>query len=417
MLIPRKRFARRAPSGSGRLAAVALALSAMGATAPVLAQASDDVIRIGVLADMSGLYSDMGGPGITEAVKFAVADAGGTVLGKKIEVVVANHSAKADTAATRAREWFDTQGVDMIISGPSSGTSLAIAKVAAEKKKIVIVTGGVAAQLTNEECSPYIIHYLYDTVALARGTGAAMTKQGGKSWYFLTVDYAFGDSLERETAQVVKASGGKVIGNVRHPLSASDFSSFLLQAKASGAQVLGLANGGGDTINAIKAANEFGVSQSMKIAGLMLFLTDVHSLGLKLTQGINLTEAWYWDSNEKTRAWSQRFQGKMKKMPTSMQAASYSAALQYLLAVKAAGTDQTERVMAQLKKQKIDDMYTSDGFIREDGRMVHDLRLMAVKSPAESKKPWDYYKEVQVIPGSQAFASKAESKCKNWVGG
>ncbi|MEG0938676.1 MAG: ABC transporter substrate-binding protein [Comamonas sp.] len=389
----------------------------MGATAPVLAQASDDVIRIGVLADMSGLYSDMGGPGITEAVKFAVADAGGTVLGKKIEVVVANHSAKADTAATRAREWFDTQGVDMIISGPSSGTSLAIAKVAAEKKKIVIVTGGVAAQLTNEECSPYIIHYLYDTVALARGTGAAMTKQGGKSWYFLTVDYAFGDSLERETAQVVKASGGKVIGNVRHPLSASDFSSFLLQAKASGAQVLGLANGGGDTINAIKAANEFGVSQSMKIAGLMLFLTDVHSLGLKLTQGINLTEAWYWDSNEKTRAWSQRFQGKMKKMPTSMQAASYSAALQYLLAVKAAGTDQTERVMAQLKKQKIDDMYTSDGFIREDGRMVHDLRLMAVKSPAESKKPWDYYKEVQVIPGSQAFASKAESKCKNWVGG
>lgn len=417
MLIPPKLFSCRAPSGLGRLAGLAAALSAMGAATPVLAQASDDVIRIGVLADMSGLYSDMGGPGITEAVRFAVADAGGTVLGKKIEVVFANHSAKADTAATRAREWFDTQGVDMIVSGPSSGTSLAVAKVAAEKKKIVIVTGGVAAQLTNEECSPYTIHYLYDTVALARGTGAAMTKQGGKNWYFLTVDYAFGDSLERETAQVVKANGGKVIGNVRHPLSASDFSSFLLQAKASGAQVLGLANGGGDTINSIKAANEFGISKTMKIAGLMLFLTDVHSLGLKLTQGINLTEAWYWDSNDKTRAWSQRFQDKMKKMPTSMQAASYSAALQYLLAVKAAGTDQSERVMAQLKKQKIDDMYTADGFIREDGRMVHDLRLMQVKSPAESKKPWDYYKEVQVIPGSQAFASKAESKCKSWVGG
>ena len=417
MLMPTKYLVRRNLLKSIRLRCVALTLSTLGSVTAVQAQASDDVIRIGVLADMSGLYSDMGGTGITEAVKFAVADAGGQVLGKKIEVLAANHSGKADTAATRAREWFDTQGVDMIISGPSSGTSLAISKVAAEKKKIVMVTGGVAAQLTNEECSPYTIHYLYDTVALARGTGSAMSRQGGKSWYFLTVDYAFGDSLERQTTEVVKANGGKVVGSVRHPLSASDFSSFLLQAKSSGAQVLGLANGGGDTINSIKAASEFGVSQSMKIAGLMLFLSDVHALGLKLTQGINLTEAWYWDSNDKTRAWSQRFQNKMKKMPTSMQAASYSAALQYLLAVKAAGTDQAERVMTQLKQQKIDDMYTSNGFIREDGRMVHDLRLMEVKSPGESKKPWDYYKEVQVIPGNQAFASKAESKCKRWVGG
>lgn len=417
MLMPTKYLVRRNLLKSIRLRCVALTLSTLGSATAIQAQASDDVIRIGVLADMSGLYSDMGGTGITEAVKFAVADAGGQVLGKKIEVLAANHSGKADTAATRAREWFDTQGVDMIISGPSSGTSLAISKVAAEKKKIVMVTGGVAAQLTNEECSPYTIHYLYDTVALARGTGAAMSRQGGKSWYFLTVDYAFGDSLERQTTEVVKANGGKVVGSVRHPLSASDFSSFLLQAKSSGAQVLGLANGGGDTINSIKAASEFGVSQSMKIAGLMLFLSDVHALGLKLTQGINLTEAWYWDSNDKTRAWSQRFQNKMKKMPTSMQAASYSAALQYLLAVKAAGTDQAERVMTQLKQQKIDDIYTSNGFIREDGRMVHDLRLMEVKSPGESKKPWDYYKEVQVIPGNQAFASKAESKCKRWVGG
>ena len=381
------------------------------------AQTSDDVVRIGVLADMSGLYADMGGAGIVEAVKFAVADMGGSVNGKKIEVVNANHSAKADIAATRAREWFDTQGVDMIISGPSSGTSLAIAKVAAEKKKVVMVTGGVAAQLTNEECSPYTVHYLYDTVALARGTGSAMTKQGGKNWYFLTVDYAFGESLERETTQVVKAQGGKVVVSVKHPLSANDFSSFLLQAKASGAQVLGLANGGGDTINSIKAANEFGITQSMKIAGLMLFLTDVHSLGLKLTSGINLTEAWYWDTDDKTRAWAKRFNDKMKKMPTSMQAASYSAALQYLNAVKAAGTDQSETVMKQLRTQKIDDMYTSSGRIREDGRMVHDLRLMEVKSPAESKRPWDYYKEIQVIPGEQAFASKAESKCKLWTGG
>ncbi|MHA7599187.1 ABC transporter substrate-binding protein [Alicycliphilus denitrificans] len=394
-----------------------MAAAALAASGGALAQVDGDVVKIGVLADMSGLYSDMGGNGITEAVKMAIADVGGEVLGRKIELVSANHSAKADTAATRAREWFDTQGVDMVISGPSSGTSLAIAKIAAEKKKIVMVTGGVAAQLTNEECSPYTVHYLYDTVALARGTGAAMTKQGGKTWYFLTVDYAFGDSLERETSQVVKAGGGQVLGGVRHPLSASDFSSFLVQAKASGAQVLGLANGGGDTINAIKAASEFGITKSMKIAGLMLFITDVHALGLKLTHGINLTEAWYWDSDEKSRQWAQRFQEKMKKMPTSMQAASYSAALQYLIAVKAAGTDKSDAVMAQLKKQKINDMYTANGYIREDGRMVHDLKLMEIKSVSESKRPWDYYKEIQVIPGNQAFASKAESKCKNWVGG
>ncbi|WP_412556396.1 ABC transporter substrate-binding protein [Variovorax sp. 38R] len=382
--------------------------------APAFAQGNDDVVRIGVMADMSGLYSDMGGAGLVEAVRMAVADAGGTVNGKKIEVITANHSAKPDIAATKAREWFDTQGVDMIISGPSSGTSLAIAKIAAEKKKVVMVTGGVAAQLTNEECSPYTVHYLYDTVALARGTGAAMTRQGGKSWYFLTVDYAFGDSLEKETTQVVLANGGKVVGSVRHPLSATDFSSFLLQAQASKAQVLGLANGGGDTIGAIKAAQQFGVTKTMKIAGLMLFITDVHALGLKLTSGINLTEAWYWDTDERSRKWSARFFEKMKKMPTSMQAASYSAALQYLKAVGAARTDGADAVMTQLRTLKIDDMYTSSGHIRGDGRMVHDLQLMEIKSPAESKRPWDYYKPVQRIPGEQAFASKAESKCKNW---
>ena len=390
------------------------AFLATAANVPALAQSDGDVVRIGVLADMSGLYSDMGGNGIVEAVKMAVADSGGQINGKKIEVIAANHVAKPDTAATKAREWFDTQGVDMIISGPSSGTSLAIAKIAAEKKKIVMVTGGVAAQLTNEDCSPYTVHYLYDTVALARGTGAAMTRQGGKSWYFLTVDYAFGHSLEKETTQVVLANGGKVLGSVRHPLSATDFASFLLQAQASKAQVLGLANGGGDTINAIKAADQFGVTQSMKIAGLMLFLTDVHSLGLPLTKGINLTEAWYWDSDERSRQWATRFNEKMNKMPTSMQAASYSAALSYLKAVKAAGTDGAEPVMAQLKKLKIDDMYTANGHIREDGRMVHDLQLMEIKSPVESKRPWDYYKPVQRISGEQAFASKAESKCKHW---
>ena len=397
-----------------KLALGVLAAASCSAVAPVIAQVDDDVVRIGVLADMNGLYSDMGGNGIVEAVKMAAADMGSQVGGKRIEVVTANHSAKPDIAATKAREWFDTQGVDMIISGPSSGTSLAIAKIAAEKKKVVMVTGGVAAQITNEECSPYTVHYLYDTVALARGTGAAMTRQGGKSWYFLTVDYAFGESLERETTQVVKANGGQIVGSVRHPLSASDFSSFLLQAKASKAQVLGLANGGGDTINAVKAASEFGITQSMKIAGLMLFITDVHALGLKLTRGINLTEAWYWDTDDRSRQWAARFFGKMKKMPTSMQAASYSAALQYLKAVQATGTDRADPVMAQLRKQKIDDMYTARGYIREDGRMVHDLQLMEIKSPAESTRPWDYYKPIQRIPGEQAFASKAESKCKHW---
>lgn len=397
-----------APSG------VAAALLSLAVCAPAGAQINDDVVKIGVLADMSGLYSDMGGNGITEAVKMAIADVGATINGKRVEIVTANHSAKPDIAALKAREWFDTQGVDMIISGPSSGTSLAIAKVAAEKKKIVMVTGGVAAQITNEECSPYTVHYLYDTVALARGTGAATTRQGGKSWYFLTVDYAFGDSLEKETTQVVKGNGGNIVGSVRHPLSASDFSSYLLQAKASKAQVLGLANGGGDTINAIKAAREFGVSPGMKIAGLMLFITDVHSLGLKATSGINLTEAWYWDTDAKSRQWAARFQDKMKKMPTSMQAASYSAALHYLNSVKQIGSDQADSVMAQMRKAKINDMYTQNGQIRGDGRMVHDLRLMEIKSPAESKGAWDYYKQVQMIPGEQAFASKAESKCKLW---
>ena len=390
--------------------AVALAWAALSAGA----QTPSAPIRIGVMADMSGLYSDMGGPGLVEAVRMAVADAGGQINGRRVEVLQANHSAKPDIAATKAREWFDTDGVDMIISGPSSGTSLAIAKVATDKKKVIMVTGGVAAQLTNEDCSPYIVHYLYDTVALARGTGAAVTKQGGKSWYFLTVDYAFGDSLEKETTKVVKANGGEVIGSVRHPLSATDFSSFLLQAKASKAQVLGLANAGGDTINAIKGAREFGVSSSMKIAGLMLFITDVHALGLPITQGIQLTEAWYWDSNERSRQWATRFNEKMKKMPTSMQAASYSAAASYLKAVGSAKTSDSDAVMAELRKLKIDDMYTANGRIRGDGRMVHDLQLMEIKKPSESKGPWDYYKTLQTIPGDQAFASQAESRCKNW---
>jgi branched-chain amino acid transport system substrate-binding protein len=289
-----------------------------------------------------------------------------------------------------------------------------MSKVALEKKKPFIAIGAGSARLTNEECTPNTIHYAYDTVALAKGTGAAVVKQGGKSWYFLTADYAFGASLEGDTTTVVKAAGGTVVGAVKHPLSASDFSSFLLQAQASKAQILGLANAGGDTINAIKAANEFGITKTMKLAGLLMFINDIHSLTLNLTQGMYLTDNWYWDLNEETRTWARRYFGKMKKMPSSLQAADYSATLQYLNAVKAAGTDDTEKVLAKLHSMKINDMYAKNGVIRGDGSMIHDMFLMQVKTQAESKYPWDYYKVVQTIPGDQAFTAKADTKCAAW---
>jgi branched-chain amino acid transport system substrate-binding protein len=394
------------------LAVVAAASAGFAASAS--AQISGDVIKIGLITDMSGVYADVDGPGGAEAVKMAIADMGGAINGKKIELVVADHQNKADIAASKAREWFDREGVDMLIGGTNSATSLSMAKVAAEKKKVFISIGAGSARLTNEECTPYTVHYAYDTVALARGTGGAIVKQGGKSWFFLTADYAFGASLESDTAAVVKANGGTVVGSVKHPLSASDFSSFLLQAQTSKAQILGLANAGGDTINAIKAANEFGINKSMKLAGLLMFINDVNSLGLNLTQGMYLTDGWYWDMNDDTRKWSKRYFSKMKKMPSMLQAADYSAATQYLNAVKTLGTDDADKVMAQLKKTKVNDMFTKNGVIRPDGRMVHDMYLMEVKKPSESKYPWDYYKVVQTIPGEQAYMTKAESKCAFW---
>jgi branched-chain amino acid transport system substrate-binding protein len=393
--------------------AVATAL-ALGCAASASAQISGDVVKIGFITDISGLYSDIDGQGGVEAIKMAIADFGGSVNGKKIELVSADHQNKADIAASKAREWFDQQGVDVLIGGTNSGTSLSMAKTAAEKKKPFIAIGAGSARLTNEECSPYTIHYAYDTVAMAKGTGSAVVKQGGKSWFFLTADYAFGASLENDTATVVKASGGTVLGSVRHPLSASDFSSFLLQAQASKAQILGLANAGGDTINAVKAANEFGVTKTMKLAGLLMFINDVHSLTLPLTQGMYITDSWYWDQNDETRKWARRYFSKMKKMPSSLQAADYSAVTQYLNAVKAIGTDNPEKVLAHLKSAKINDMYAKNGVVRPDGRMVHDMFLVQVKNPAESKYPWDYYKIVQTIPGDQAFTTKAESKCAAW---
>jgi branched-chain amino acid transport system substrate-binding protein len=393
---------------------LALAVAALGFSLPAMAQVSGNTIKIGMITDLSGVYSDVDGPGGAEAVKMAIADAGGMIDGKKIEFVVADHQNKADIAASKAREWFDQQGVDMLIGGTNSGANLAMAKVAAEKKKVFIAIGAGSARLTNEECSPYTVHYAYDTVALARGTGAAIVKQGGKNWFFLSADYAFGASLEKDTTDVIKANGGSVVGSVKHPLSASDFSSFLLQAQASKAQILGLANAGGDTINAVKAANEFGITKSMKLAGLLVFINDVHTLGLKTTQGMYLTDGWYWDQSPESRAWSKRYFAKMKKEPSMLQAADYSATANYLAAVKALKSDDGDKVMGQLKKTRINDMFAKNGEIRGDGRMVHDMYLMEVKKPAESKYPWDYYKVIQTIPGAQAYTTKAETKCVAW---
>ena len=398
-----------------KLRAIALALAASaGFSLPVHAQISGDVIKIGFITDMSGVYSDIDGKGGIEAIQMAIADMGGAINGKKIQLVTADHQNKPDVAASKAREWFDQQGVDLLIGGTNSGASLAMAKVAAEKKKVFIAIGSGTAQLTNEQCTPYTVHYAYDTVALARGTGATMIKQGGKSWYFLTADYAFGQSLEKDTADVVKANGGTVLGSVKHPLSASDFSSFLLQAQSSKAQVLGLANAGGDMINAVKAANEFGLTKKMKVAGLLVFINDIHTLGLNTTQGMYLTDGWYWDQNADTRAWSKRYFAKMKKQPSMLQAGDYSAATQFLNAVKATGTDNADKVIAHMKKTPINDMFAKNGTIRPDGRMVYDMYLMQVKKPSESKYPWDYYKVVATIPGDQAYTKKAETKCSLW---
>ncbi len=390
------------------------ALTTLMAAAPAQAQISGDVIRIGFITDMSSLYADIDGPAGAEAIRMAIADMGGAVAGKKIEVLVADHQNKPDVAAAKAREWFDTQGMDMLIGGTSSGTNLAMAKIALEKKKPFISIGAATSALTNDQCSPYTVHYAYDTTALAKGTGNAVVNAGGKSWYFLTADYAFGSQLQNDTSAVVKAAGGTIVGSVRHPLSASDFSSFLLQAQSSKAQILGLANAGGDTINSIKAANEFGITKTMKLAGLLMFINDIHSLGLKATQGMYLTDSWYWNRDPEARAWSRRFFEKFKRMPSSIQAADYSATSFYLNAVKATGTDDGDKVLAQMKKTKVNDMYAKGGYIREDGSMIHDMYLMQVKAPAESNEPWDYYKVAETFKGEAAWTTKADSKCALW---
>ena len=400
--------------GMTSIAIAASTLFSVGLSAPARAQISDDVVKIGFITDISGPYADIDGMGGVEAIKMAIEDFGGTVNGKKVELVYADHQNKADIAANKVREWFDAQGVDMLLGGSNSGAGLAMAFVASERKKVYINVGAATARLTNEDCTPYTVHYSYDTVALAKGTGGAVVRQGGKSWFFIAADYAFGASLEADTTNVVKANGGTVLGSSKHPVNATDFSSNLLQAQASKAQILGLANAGGDLVNSIKGANEFGVNKTMKLAALLMYLSDVHSLGLKQTEGLYLTDAWYWDTNEESRKWAKRYFEKMTKMPNSGHAADYSATMSYLTAVKAIGTDNADKVMAQLKSTKINDMFARGGYIRPDGRMVHDMYLAQVKSPAESKYPWDYLKLVEKIPGDRAFTSQADSKCAAW---
>jgi branched-chain amino acid transport system substrate-binding protein len=378
----------------------------LGATAAI---AQSGPVKIGFITDMSSLYADIDGPAGGEMIKWAAQDFGGKVLGRNIEVVTADHQNKADVASSKAREWFDKDGLSALIGGTNSGTALAMSKVASEKKKPFIVIGAGSARLTNQDCNPYTIHYAYDTVALAKVAGSALVKAGNKDWFFLTADYAFGHSLEGDAANVVKANGGKVLGTVRHPLNASDFSSFLLQAQGSKAQILGLANAGGDFTNAVKAAKEFGINKTMKVAGLLVFINDVHSLGLSNTEGLQLADSWYWNQDDASRKFAQRFFEKYKRMPSSLQAADYSAALTYLNAVKTAGTTDSEKVIDAMKKNGANDFY-SKGKIRADGRMIHDMYLFQVKSPKESTTPWDYYKLVSKVPGDQAFTALADSQ-------
>jgi branched-chain amino acid transport system substrate-binding protein len=389
-----------------RLTAALCALLAAGA-----AQAAPNKVVIGDIDDMSGLYADILGSGGVEAIKMAIADFGGTVLGQPIEVLTADHQNKPDIAVEKFKEWADRDGLTMLLGGSNSGVSLALSAADKEKHVPFIAISAAAASLTGKDCSPYMIHYGYDTTALANGTAKTILGQGGKSWFFLTADYAFGKQLEAGAASVVKANGGSVVGDVRVPLSTSDFSSYLLQAQGSGAQVLGLANAGADTTNSMKAAAEFGLTKTMRPAALLVFLTDVHAMGLDIAQGLVLTTAWYWDLDNRTRAFAKRFYNKVGREPTFPQAAIYSATMTYLDAVKAAGATDTDKVMAELHKMKINDAFVQNATIRRDGLLEHDMYIMEVKKPSESKGAWDYYKLLKTMSGEEAFGKLSDSAC------
>jgi len=388
------------------MAAIALASGAYGQGI------SDDVVKIGVLTDMSGQFSHESGEGSVTAIKMAVEDFGGKVLGKPIEVVVADHQNKPDTASALARKWFDVDHVDMIGNLINSSIALTVTGLAKEKNRIAIINGSGSSRLTGDACTPNSIHYAYDTYALARGTGSALAKEGKKTWYFLTADYAFGHALEADTSAVVKAMGGEVLGSTRYPPESFDQSSFLLQAQSSKAQVVGLAGSGNVLVNSIKSAQEFGIpSGGQTLAGLLVWITDVKSLGLAAAQGLVLTNAFYWDRDDETRAWSKRFFEKMKRMPHMGDAGDYSSTMHYLQAVQAAGTDEAQAVMNKMREMPINDFFAKNGRIREDGRMVHDMYVYEVKKPSESKGDWDFYKLREVIPGDQAFRPLKDSAC------
>src|SRR6201747_409138 len=391
---------------SGLLAAVAL--GAVLLATPASAQG----VKIGILNDQSGVYADYGGKYSLEAAKMAIEDFGGEVLGQKIELVTADHQNKPDLATSIARRWYDVENVDMITELTTSSVALAIHELSKEKKKIDIVVGAATSRLTGDACQPYGFHWAYDTHALAVGTGGSLVKAGGDTWFFMTADYAFGYALEKDTGDLVKERGGKVVGSVRIPLNSSDFSSFLLQAQSSKAKIIGLANAGLDTTNSIKQAAEFGIVKGgQKLAGLLMTLAEVNGLGLQAAQGLVLTEGFYWDRDDKTRAFGERFMQRTGRMPSMIHAGTYSATLQYLKAVKAAGTKDTEAVAKKLKELPVDDLFAQGGKVLENGRMVHDLYLFEVKKPSESKKPWDYYKQLAVVPGDKAFPSAKDSGC------
>jgi branched-chain amino acid transport system substrate-binding protein len=376
------------------------------------AQISDDTVKLGVLADMSGLYSDLSGIGSVVATQMAAEDFGGTVLGKKIEVVSADHQNKPDIGSNIARQWIDQQGVDAIVDVPVSSIAFAVQQIAKERNRVLLISSSGSSDLTGKSCSPTSVHWTYDTYALAETAGKAMIQQGGDSWFFITADYAFGHALERDTAAIVKANGGTVVGAVRHPQDTADLSSFLFQAQTSKAKVIGLANAGGDTINSIKQANEFGIIRGgQKMIGLLTYISDVHGMGLQYAKGLILASAFYWDLTDETRAWTRRFMERSKKIPTMANAGAYGATLHYLKAIKEAGTDEAQAVVRKMKELPVNDFFTKGGSVREDGRVIRSMYLFQVKSPEESKYPYDYYKLLNTVSGEQAFRPLAEGGC------
>ena len=396
-----KRYRKQAMAGAAACLVAAMAQ----------AQVSDETVKIAVLSDMSSLYADGAGKGSVEAARMAIADFGGTVLGKKVELVSADHQNKADVGATKARQWFDNEGVDLIIDMNNSSVAIAVNGLARERNKMVMNTGAVSTALTNEHCGPTLVHYTYDTYAMTNAAVKGMLEQGQKEWFIISVDYAGGKAMAATAAEFVTAGGGKIVGSVAHPLNASDFSSYVAQAMASKAQVVTLANATNDTVNTIKAAYDFGLTKTQVIVPQLMFINDIHGLGLKYGQGMSFATAFYWDRTPESRAFGKRYFERMKKMPSMIQAGAYSAVTQYLKAVQAAGTDDGLKVASQLKSMKLEDMFSQNGYVREDGRMVHDMYVVQVKKPEESKAPWDYYKMVSTIRGDQAYRPLSKSTC------